>query len=233
MEYKETSLRTDYSNRMLEDSEYFKYIFKKTEKIACAIFFILRSDNSISHNDHVVLDLENAAKVLLDVSLDSLKRTHTTIDERAIDLRHALLLLESRLRVAYSARIIPSESLTVFSHEIDTVHRSLRKYIESNITNPLTEIESEPRARKERQISRVKNTPREYVQTETPSESGQSRRDRILNVLRDKGEATIKDIGMAVTDCSEKTIQRELISLIKDNIVLRTGERRWSKYSII
>ena len=60
-----------------------------------------------------------------------------------------------------------------------------------------------------------------------------SRKDRILDIIKDKGEATIKDISSNVTDCSEKTIQRELIDLIKDNIILRDGERRWSKYKMV
>jgi DeoR/GlpR family transcriptional regulator of sugar metabolism len=35
-----------------------------------------------------------------------------------------------------------------------------------------------------------------------------------------------------IKDVSEKTIQRELISLIEAGIILKTGERRWSRYSI-
>jgi DeoR/GlpR family transcriptional regulator of sugar metabolism len=55
----------------------------------------------------------------------------------------------------------------------------------------------------------------------------------VLNVIRDKGNATIKDIIEVVKDCSEKTIQRELIVLIKDGIIIREGERRWSKYRLV
>ena len=44
---------------------------------------------------------------------------------------------------------------------------------------------------------------------------------------------TKQDIAQTIRDCSEKTIQRELIALIQGGIVKKTGERRWSKYSLI
>lgn len=56
------------------------------------------------------------------------------------------------------------------------------------------------------------------------------RREAILKILRTKGEITIKDIAYLVKGISEKTIQRELISLIDEGVVRREGKRRWSKY---
>jgi hypothetical protein len=36
-----------------------------------------------------------------------------------------------------------------------------------------------------------------------------------------------------IKDCSEKTIQRELIVLVSEKVVKKEGERRWSVYSIV
>ncbi|MBI1998720.1 MAG: DeoR family transcriptional regulator [Parcubacteria group bacterium] len=58
------------------------------------------------------------------------------------------------------------------------------------------------------------------------------RRESILKILRTKGEITIKDIAYLVRGVSEKTIQRELISLINEGIVRREGKRRWSRYML-
>ncbi len=58
------------------------------------------------------------------------------------------------------------------------------------------------------------------------------RRQVILQVLKDKKELTIKDISLKITDCSEKTIQRELVSMLRGGILKKTGERRWSRYSL-
>ncbi len=234
METKGTVLKTQGERMMLEDVEYFKYIFKKTEKIACAVFYILRSDTSIRLNDALVSDIEESARRVQDVSLESLRVTLEDSKRQGEALRHVLIILESKLRIAHAARILNQDHLEVFLHEIDSVQRSLRKYIETPALNPLqTEQEVRQIEPRERKVRRQED---ERVRTATPASVGQeteSRRTRVLNVLRDKGEATIKDIVEVVTDCSEKTIQRELISLIKDNVIVREGERRWSKYRLI
>jgi DNA-binding transcriptional ArsR family regulator len=59
------------------------------------------------------------------------------------------------------------------------------------------------------------------------------RRDAILSVLKHKGSVYIKDISTIVRDISEKTIQRELQRLVREGVVLKTGSRRWTAYSLI
>jgi predicted transcriptional regulator len=59
-----------------------------------------------------------------------------------------------------------------------------------------------------------------------------NRQNLILQLLKKKKEVSIKDIAEVVKNCSEKTIQRELISLIQGGVIKKTGERRWSKYSM-
>lgn len=222
---------------MLQDTEYFKYIFKKTEKIVCTVFYIVRSDAHIGHTDAITTDLESSARALLDVSLESLTANQNTIDSYARTVQHALLHLESRLRIAHAAHIVGAEVLVVFMHEIDTVHRSLRKYTESPVHNPLLDLEvageKKTHAIREKRSPRASSGETGVTTEDVDAPPPLSRRERVLNVLRDKGESTIKDIVEVVKDCSEKTIQRELMSLIKDNVIARHGERRWSKYSLV
>ncbi len=59
----------------------------------------------------------------------------------------------------------------------------------------------------------------------------EKRKDLILQFLKTKEVATIKDICNIVPNVSGKTVQRELITLIAEGRVKRDGERRWSKYS--
>ncbi len=54
----------------------------------------------------------------------------------------------------------------------------------------------------------------------------------ILNLLKRNDNLSIKDISAVVKNCSEKTIQRELASLIKKGLVRKEGERRWSVYRL-
>jgi predicted transcriptional regulator len=64
------------------------------------------------------------------------------------------------------------------------------------------------------------------------SQKKSSRQTIILSIIKKKGEVTIKDVSEVIKNCSEKTIQRELNSLLSSGVVKRTGERRWSKYSL-
>jgi hypothetical protein len=64
----------------------------------------------------------------------------------------------------------------------------------------------------------------------------QDRRNEIISIIRDSlnNGATITDIknkakGVLVS-VGEKTLQRELISMLKDNLLKKTGEKRWSRY---
>lgn len=57
-----------------------------------------------------------------------------------------------------------------------------------------------------------------------------SRREIILKLATKNKEINIKDVSAVVTDCSEKTLQRELLSLVADGILRKEGEKRWSKY---
>lgn len=68
----------------------------------------------------------------------------------------------------------------------------------------------------------------------TPNEiQKDSRQTRILKLIKDNKEVTIKDITFYFPELSEKTIQRELISLVEANVLKKLGERRWSRYSLV
>jgi predicted HTH transcriptional regulator len=60
-----------------------------------------------------------------------------------------------------------------------------------------------------------------------------SRQDIILSMLKSGVKLTIKDFAQNIKDCSEKTIQRELLALVSKGMLKKEGERRWSKYFIV
>jgi hypothetical protein len=60
----------------------------------------------------------------------------------------------------------------------------------------------------------------------------QERTTKIIELIKDKNEVSIKDISIAFSGCSEKTIQRELNSLVSKGQVKKTGSKRWSKYKL-
>lgn len=58
------------------------------------------------------------------------------------------------------------------------------------------------------------------------------RREKILEIIKEKGEVGVADITGSFPDVSSKTIQRELTSLVEENVLKRVGEKRWSRYFI-
>ena len=58
------------------------------------------------------------------------------------------------------------------------------------------------------------------------------RRERIIELLRESGPSSVTDLARNIQGCSEKTIQRELVAMVSLGLLKKTGERRWSRYSL-
>ena len=56
------------------------------------------------------------------------------------------------------------------------------------------------------------------------------RRASILSLLKTRDSITIRDATLAIPDVSEKTIQRELLAMVDEGVLIKEGERRWSIY---
>lgn len=69
------------------------------------------------------------------------------------------------------------------------------------------------------------------------------RREAIVRVLKGNSEGMIitdikakskghPDQFSAIVSCGEKTLQRELVSMVKDGVLKKIGEKRWSRYML-
>lgn len=66
--------------------------------------------------------------------------------------------------------------------------------------------------------------------------AAKERREAILSYLKEHPAATLKEIREGTnlgSNVSEKTVQRELVSLVQEAAITRAGERRWSRYSAL
>lgn len=81
----------------------------------------------------------------------------------------------------------------------------------------------------------VKDNPKGHIglSSKRQSQTGFERMALILDFVKKNNGVSIKDIASVVRNCSEKTIQRELTDLIRQGLVYREGERRWSLYKIV
>jgi len=216
--------------------EYYLSVYKKTEKIVSAVFVITDNCEKKDEEAGMVKDTRVVAKESLMYVVDLMSGGSIRFE----DVVRAFLTLRSFLFVLGSAQMIRGELVTVVTREIDGVMANLVQMqrekkgglsLETDEQPPFMETAVAPR--------KLVHTPSLPPSVRVPREAGENsgsasagRRERILEVVRTRGVVSIKDISDTITDCSEKTIQRDLIDMIKDNILQKEGERRWSKYRL-
>lgn len=224
---------SDTTKRLVNDEYYYKYIFKKTERIVSVVFYVLYNTPVDSKTSMYVEDIQTVAKNVHDAVLSSLETRMYVAEDAVRTTALTLIALESKMRVAYTAHVIASDILQMLVAEIDSVLRAMNKYIntdkgfDSSMVRDAFDQESSDTQRHKRTLPST--VPKHDT---TAVHDKDERRTRILTVLQAKGTASIKDIAEVIHDCSEKTIQRELNAMIEDNKVKRQGERRWSTYSV-
>lgn len=79
---------------------------------------------------------------------------------------------------------------------------------------------------------KTKNPPKHLKDFSVVAVKKNSRQSTIINLLKRKREIMIKDVSPLIEGCSEKTIQRELMTMVHDGTLRKIGEKRWSRYSL-
>lgn len=239
MNTRDNSISDSNFKKLINNENYYRYIFKKTEKIISVVFYILNNVQIDKKSETLVSNIASKAHFAHENALRTLEVKLISSKEVLEQFAQSLVGLESTLRIAAATGFISQDVLATIVNEIDIVLRGLRSYMQSN--TPLEELsftQSYPSAFDMQSAPAQAPRPARKTQEASPmhaksTEPVSDRRERIKTILEAKKEATIKDISEIITDVSEKTIQRELNAMIEENIVKRQGERRWSRYSMV
>ena len=209
------------------------FIYKKAERLAKAVHLIAPAfASSVSLKNRV----DTIAIGLVDAAI-----LPPATARRA--LANELLALSSILSLASTGELLSAMNADLIAKEAHALLQEVASYEEprvalddaptlSSIARDVSLREVPQRVRERRAAARpaeavgVKDSP-VIKDTELKDRS-----EAVMSVIRDKGRASIKDISTLIRDVSEKTIQRELISLVAAGLVLKQGERRWSTYSL-
>ncbi|MEN9920663.1 MAG: hypothetical protein RL538_556 [Candidatus Parcubacteria bacterium] len=242
---KDTSIQI---KRLSNETDYFNNVFKKTEKVVSVILYILSHTNTSKVTDTYVSLIKDRALKTHETALATLRLQAHEVQDGVLSLQYALVDLESTLRVAEAGGVIPQNITQLIFEQLIGVERYISNhYLEeekfSFEDKPLLEVKKVERSQKPKasQGGSPAAPRRRNVQIPQGDISSDAyfvysqltdRAERIKTVLEAKPQATIRDIAEIITDVSEKTIQRELNSLIDKGQVIREGERRWSKYSV-
>lgn len=227
--------------------DYLIYIFKKTEKITSALYLV----------SSLLKDEEPIKWELRDKGMDLLSSSFTASsavpgDKNAViqSIFTAALETMSLLNVAHISHLISDMNHKILIREIDQVVSLLKERLTASAENAgyvLSEQffktpdlfgsgfsigqNSNIKDNQNRQVKGVKDKGISQGQVMVQQKKSQ-RQEHIINVLKGQGNLTIKDFSKVIKDCSEKTIQRELLELVEKGIVKKEGERRWSRYSL-
>lgn len=231
--------------RLSHNEDFYSHVFKRTEKLVSVIFYILshidKKDINKTHTERI----KDRALATHETALETLQLQEQDVQTGLETLQYALLRLDSTLRVAVSAHVLPQDLFQLTTEQIDGVQRYINNHYMSNqgfVFNTSDQIlpasesskptakQSTPRQSRPKKVS----IPEGDISSDAYLVYSQltDRAERIKTVLEAKPQASVKDIAEVITDVSEKTIQRELNSLIEKGQVVREGERRWSRYSV-
>lgn len=214
------------------------YIYKKTERLAKAIHLLTPAfENSLPLKNKI----ESIAVSLVDAAILSPSSAR-------VALSRELLALSSILSIARNSGLVSVMNAEMISREAHLLLSEIAQYEEPRLfmdevlTLPELFKSSSSARSSEGQVQRTKD---QDVRGQRPQANTQSkgqikdtsnktsRRDSIMDVLKSKGPSYIKDISTVVLNVSEKTIQRELNSLISEGVVAKRGDRRWTTYTLI
>lgn len=214
------------------------YIYKKAERLARALHMITPAFESSPA-------LRNRADV---VAINIIDAATLSPGQARAALARELLALSSVLSIANTSGMLSSMNADLIGREARLLLQEIAGYEEPRLflseSPSLAELAKSANAGAER--TSVSASAPAQKRAAAASESAQghkgqpikdspsaaSRRDSILAILKEKGPSYIKDISTLVRGVSEKTVQRELQSLVQEGRIRRTGERRWTTYSL-
>jgi hypothetical protein len=231
------------------------FVFKKAEKISCAVYLVT---DHYSEKEPLKWSLRDKILSLLEeiITFRVVFSDNLTLKD---SLSIKILEIISLLDLSFSAglisdmnyRIIKQESLKLAnfvgsktslksspqpSFEGGFFNVELKDSLEERVNEYNLERNSIKDIPKGQEIKRhlsFRNNEKDIsvLRSKIQNKTGERKR-KILAVIKEKREVSVKDITNFITDCSEKTIQRDLVSLVKENILKKTGERRWSRYML-
>ena len=243
---KDINTETANDNKLIYNNDYYRHVFKKTEKIVAATLYLLETVPAPKRQNKLLSDIEQIAHQTHDLTLASLVWDPFSAKPTLQSLTHSYISLTSKLSLGQAINLLPPDLVPILDAEIEGVLRSLSKFTKD--TKPkdsaliknrdhltaLTATAFTPGENKS--LPTLSPTPNQKPKKDqNPTATSlprQNRRLQIIDVLRAKSPASVKDIADSITGCSAKTVQRELGNLIKDNLVIKKGERRWSKYTL-
>lgn len=141
--------------------------------------------------------------------------------------------LATLLYVSKMAGLVSDANYNILNVELTRVVDEYEKPLNfSFLKESITKNSALPSPKDEESIKDITEEKSDLKEFGAISVKKSGRQSTIVSLLKRKKEIMIKDITPLINGCSEKTIQRELSSMVKSGLLRRMGEKRWSRYSL-
>jgi hypothetical protein len=214
------------------------FVFKKTEKISAALYML----------SNLLKDSEPLKNEWRSIGLELLSQALNLVNKKQIS--GTLLKALSTIEIAYLSDLISGMNYNIFKHELQTFLKLVEDanwlansngvilsgdffdvgntpINNSPIVSPLGVLKDM------NNLSNRMSVKKENLPLRDNKAESSNRQSVIISLLKKGNELGIKDFVTAITGCSEKTVQRELSAMVSKGQIKKTGEKRWSRYSLI
>jgi len=227
---------------IFDSHAHFVFVHKKTEKIVTALYLV---SNFIKDNEPIKWSIRNKALELLElatlldfVSTDEKRqvlRDHRSVATEIISLsdiaRYAGLFSEMNheiIKKEFEALLQTidegqkKQESSIFSPDFFDTKNFIEKQPEVSFTTPKIQKDKIEKIQERKIINKTSDFHRDIKDSD--------RKGLIISMLKKKEGLGIKDFTQVIAGVSEKTIQRELLSLVAEGTIKKEGDRRWSRY---
>lgn len=257
--YDEKSLEKLQSKLVFNDPAYL-FIFKKTEKIVAALYLIT---NLVSDIEPIKWQIRKISLGLMSDMLTLKRLSSVGSKQTLVGIVTTISEIISLLKIASISDHISPMNYSMMQKELAMLIDSLQGlHLETigsgalvlsedffNVPAPTSSqpapanfpvasmfqnnIQAAPRVSSKGQYRTPSTVKDKQIPSAPKDNQKDSRHEKILQLLKAGKPLGIKDFAREIKDCSEKTIQRELLAMVENGVLKKTGERRWSLYSLV
>ena len=152
-------------------------------------------------------------------------------DKAEAQLTEDIEILLNYLKLAKSFGWVDSINFLIISKEYEKIKNQLSQPERKILSQPIQKIESKNIVAKTQKITFQKTVENQISFTnETAGQSKSNdfpvsdRQKKILQILKEKGQAQVSDLKTVLVDVTKRTIRRDLDELLRNNRIIRVGE---------
>lgn len=210
-------------------------LYRRAERVVAAIFL---ATNHIPASESLRKEARETSLLLLRESLALRDELRASQSRHVSAFRASVRFLTSLLRMLTVGGFISLQNAAVLIEALDELGAFLQTAQASSLSDTvsfsredLIDVQS-PVKDKVNVKDKTSIKDRDNVSDRGTQGALSVRKENVLDVLKGGGSLGIADVSAHLPEYSTKMIQRDLLELVAAGRVKKSGNKRWSKYSI-